>query len=492
MYASLTHQLTFNNRFYQRLPFAYRQVSASPLSSPYLVAYSAAAAKLIDLPENYWQSKEFLTQFSGQQVPENGHCIAQVYAGHQFGHYVEQLGDGRSVFLGEVKNNNNEHYDIHLKGAGQTPYSRMGDGRAVLRSCIREFLASEAMAALNIPTTRALCITGSSELVYRETPETGAIMTRLSTTHIRFGNFEYLYHQGKYEEVKQLADFCIDTLFPQAKKSEKPYLALFSGIVEQTAKLIGSWQAVGFAHGVMNTDNMSIAGLTIDYGPFAFLDDYQASFVCNHSDHQGRYAFDEQPSIGLWNLNALACTFLKLVSKEELIDVLSQYEETLVSHYLEQLRQKLGFDQWQSGDQTLLNEYLSIMTKNKSDYTLSFRLLNSVFIADENNDKCTALLALFDETTELALWLTKYRQRLSVNSFSEDSRITLQNATNPKFILRNYLAENAIKLAKEGNYEEIQTLLTILSNPYDEQIAFEHYAKSAPQWGKKLEISCSS
>lgn len=488
----MTHYHAFNNRFHQQLPFAYQSVKASPLSTPYLVAYSKNAANLIDLPLNFEKESAFLQTFSGQVIPQGGHHIAQVYSGHQFGHYVSQLGDGRSIFVGEIKNKQNIHFDIHLKGAGQTPYSRMGDGRAVLRSCIREFLASEAMAALNIPTTRALCIIGSDDLVYREQSEKGAIMTRLATTHIRFGNFEYLFHHGKHEELKQLANFCLETIFPQAKQHKKPYLALFKNIIKNTAMMIAKWQAVGFAHGVMNTDNMSISGLTLDYGPFAFLDDFQLNFVCNHSDTQGRYAFDQQPNIGLWNLNALAITFTKLINSTEIKQALSQYESILVDHYLTLMKAKFGLDTWYKEDQKLLTQWLELLAHNKADYTLSFRLLNLVLINDHKNEKCVELLNLFTNKSQIIAWLKKYRERLADNKYNETTRIALQNSVNAKYILRNYLAQNAIEQAKQGDFSEINTLLTILSHPFDEQTEYNHYAISAPSWGKNLEISCSS
>lgn len=485
-------KITFDNRFFQQLPFSYEEVEITPLQQSFMVAHSESAAKLINLPTQYWQYPEFLEIFSGNSLPTNSHSIAQVYAGHQFGHYVPQLGDGRSIFIGQVATKKGPLVDVHLKGAGKTPYSRMGDGRAVLRSCIREFLASEAMAALNIPTTRALCITGSTEAVYRETVETGAIMTRLAESHIRFGNFEYWYHQNKMDELNQLADYCLHQHFPECLTMENPHLAMFTDIVKRTATLIAKWQAAGFAHGVMNTDNMSIVGLTIDYGPFGFLDEYNPRFICNHSDHQGRYAFDQQPSIGLWNLNALAVTFSQWLSAEEITTSLKHYEPTLVDKYVDLMREKLGLSHWLDKDKNLLGEYLALLSNDNTDYTLAFRRLNLVKLDDPENNSCKELLQLFKNKKMIVQWLSKYRNRLADNSFSYEKRLACQNASNPLYILRNYLAEKAIKQAEQGNYKEIETLQKVLSTPYSEQPKFKKYADIAPPWSKELEISCSS
>ncbi len=348
------------------------------------------------------------------------------------------------------------------------------------------------MAALGIPTTRALSIVGSHQEVYRESVENGAIMARVSPSNIRFGHFEYWFHQGKIDLLTKLADYCIDQYYPEGKKALNPYLYMFEQVVLRTADLIAKWQAHGFAHGVMNTDNMSILGLTIDYGPFGFLDDYNPGFICNHSDSNGRYAFDEQPSVGLWNLNALALTFSTWLSKEEITTTLQKYEPRLVSHYLSIMASKLGLEKWVDTDQALLGQLLTIMAKQKSDYSLTFRLLNTVLVEDVSNNHCSELLVLFQDTTELTQWLIKYRQRLSDNALALKQRVALQNQTNAQYILRNYLAQSVIQQAELGDYSTLELLQCVLSTPFVTQSGAEKFAQQPPQWGKHLEISCSS
>ncbi|WP_448213978.1 protein adenylyltransferase SelO [Colwellia sp. MEBiC06753] len=484
--------LNFDNHLIKHLPFLVSKVSPAPLIGSHLIIASKALLSELNIDIEQTQQQKFIDIFAGKYLPEGGCFHAQVYSGHQFGQYVPQLGDGRAISLGEIKTAAGKRLDVQLKGAGQTPYSRMGDGRAVLRSCIREFLASEAMAALSIPTTRALCIIGSDHEVYREQVEKGAMMTRVAQCYIRFGHFEYWFHQGKMDELNQLADYCLAQYFPNCLQQANPHLAMLEQIVHSTAELIAKWQVYGFAHGVMNTDNMSILGLTIDYGPFGFLDDYQPHFICNHSDHTGRYAFDQQPSIGLWNLNALAITFSKWLTAQEIRQVLEQYEPTLISHYLYLMQQKLGLTEWRDSDHALLGEWLNLMAQQKADYSLSFRLLNLVQLDDQDNEHCQALLALFKDKTPVMQWLAKYRTRLSDNDCTDKLRVQLQNQYNPKFILRNYLAQQAISLAEQGDYAELERLHNILTQPFAEQPDLEQYAQQAPDWGKSLEISCSS
>lgn len=488
--------LQFTNRWYQQLGFSYQKVVASPLINSKLIAVSKEAAALLDMTTDDIQADEFVGWLSGQLTPKQGHQIAQVYAGHQFGQFVPQLGDGRSIGIGEVKNSAGQHIELQLKGAGPTPYSRMGDGRAVLRSCIREFLASEAMAALGIPTTRALAIVDSDQAVYRETRETGAVMTRMAESHLRFGHFEYFFHHGKRDELNQLADFALACYFPECLQAKTPHLAMLTEITVNTAKLIAKWQAVGFAHGVMNTDNMSVLGLTLDYGPYGFLDDYQPGFICNHSDHHGRYAFNQQPSIGLWNLNALAYTFSTWLSPEQIRQALACYEPALVEHYNQLMTAKLGLTSWQQEDTELLSRYLGLMTQTQADYTLSFRHLNQVLTTD--NDIPEPLHNVFNQSAsvqvqdQLSQWLKTYRKRLNNQAFSEQERLTQQNASNPIYILRNYLAQNAIEAAQQGNYQPLNELHQVLAKPFNADDNYQRYGQPTPDWGKHLEISCSS
>ncbi|WP_371375091.1 YdiU family protein [Thalassotalea aquiviva] len=477
----------FNNKFFNELPNHYEKVKATPLTQSKLITFSSQAAKLLNLPKGFQHTDDFLNVFSGQVIPAQGHHIAQVYSGHQFGHWAGQLGDGRSIFIGEVNG-----YDIHLKGAGQTPYSRMGDGRAVLRSTIREFLASEAMAALDIPTTRALCIVGSAQAVYREQVETGAVMTRLAQSHIRFGNFEHWFYLNKQDELNALADFCIRHHYPDCQSAKHPKLALLEQIINATAIMIAKWQAVGFCHGVMNTDNMSILGHTLDYGPFAFIDDYEPEFVCNHSDHTGRYAFDQQPGIGLWNLNALAYTFSGWLEKEQIETALSRYEPTLVRTYLALMQSKFGLAQHNYDDRPLLSEFLRLLRNDKVDYTLAFRYLNQIRIDDHNNHHCPQFLALFSNTNDIFEWLKLYRGRLRKETLTDQQRWQQMNQSNPLYVLRNYLAQQAIEHAEAGDYSELNTLLSVLETPYTQRPEDQRFAEPPPQWGKHMEISCSS
>ncbi|MGI8883844.1 MAG: protein adenylyltransferase SelO, partial [Pyrinomonadaceae bacterium] len=342
--------LRFDNT-YARLPEVfYRRVKPTALPAPYLVSFNEKAAELIGLDPKEFINPEFVEYFTGNKLLSGSEPISAIYAGHQFGTFVSQLGDGRAISLGEAVNESGERFDIQLKGAGMTPFSRMGDGRAVLRSTIREYLCSEAMHYLGIPTTRSLCITGSDAPVYRETIETAAVLTRLAPTHVRFGSFELFYYRGQHDRVRELADYVIREFYPQFSEAENKYSEFLREIIHRTARLIAQWQSVGFAHGVMNTDNMSILGLTIDYGPFGFLDEFDAGFICNHSDYAGRYAFDQQPVVGIWNLYKLAQTFVPLIEVEEAEAVLGEYQTIFTERLIELMRGKLGLQTEQPED----------------------------------------------------------------------------------------------------------------------------------------------
>jgi len=319
------NQLNFDNTF-SRLPdiFHSRQ-NPTPLPHPYVVSFNASVAELINLDVTEVERAEFTEYFIGNRLLSGSEPLSMLYAGHQFGYFVPQLGDGRAILLGEVKNNAGEYWDIQLKGAGITPFSRNGDGRAVLRSSIREYLCSEAMHGLGIPTSRALCIVGSDAEVYRETIESAAVLTRLSPSHVRFGSFEVFAYRDQHEPIALLADYVIAKHFPDIGDAPDKYLRFLNEVIVRTANLMAKWQAVGFAHGVMNTDNMSILGLTFDYGPFGFMETYDPGFICNHSDHGGRYAFDQQPQIGLWNLSCLAQALTPIIEVEKAQEALENY-----------------------------------------------------------------------------------------------------------------------------------------------------------------------
>lgn len=485
--------LSFDNT-YARLPEAfYRRVSPTPFSEPTsLVSFNPDAAALIDLDPREAERAAFVEYFSGQRLLPGSEPIALLYSGHQFGVNVSQLGDGRAILLGEVRNGRGEKWDLHLKGAGLTPFSRDGDGRAVLRSTIREYLCSEAMQGLGVPTTRALCITASDEKVWRETIETGAMLVRMAPTHIRFGSFEVFYYRRQIDHLTRLADYVIEQHFPHLIGEDDRYTCFFAEVVERTAKLIAQWQAVGFAHGVMNTDNMSILGLTIDYGPFGFMDDYDPGFICNHSDHHGRYAFDQQPYIGLWNLSCLAQALLPLASEEPLKTALHAYDRTLNSHYTELMCRKLGFKEVWAEDGALVTDLLKMMQVSRADYTLVFRTLGEFQTRPlpSGNDR---LRDFFLDRAAFDAWALRYRDRLVGEGSMDQERRTRMDRVNPKYVLRNYLALQAIALAVEKkDYSEIDRLRDLLRDPFAEQLSMESYAVVPPNWGKHISVSCSS
>lgn len=480
--------LNFDNQFARLHDAFYTRLAPQPLHGVKLVASNPEAAALLDLDPAEFQRPEFLQYFSGQQPHPAFEPLAMVYSGHQFGVYNPQLGDGRGILLGEVLNEKGERWDIHLKGAGKTPYSRFGDGRAVLRSCIREYLGSEALHHLGIPTSRALCIFGSREPVRRETIEQGAALIRLSPSHVRFGSFEFFYYNQREDRLRELADFVIDRHFPDFRQAQNPYSELFRQAVTSTAQMVAKWQAVGFAHGVMNTDNMSILGITFDYGPFGFMEDFVPGYICNHSDHQGRYAFHQQPGIALWNLNALAQTLSGLVPQQDLVNSLKSYESALLDHYHALMFAKLGIINPRPEDQTLVTDLIGLLSANHPDYTIFFRRLSH----DDDTQSMAPVADLFIDRDSARNWLTRLRARAQQQPLSAAERRQLMLAHNPKYILRNYLAQNAIALAEQGDFSEVENLRQLLMRPFDEQPAQERYADFPPDWGKSLEISCSS
>jgi hypothetical protein len=405
-----------------------------------------------------------------------------VYSGHQFGQYVEQLGDGRGLLLGQMSSHDGL-IDIHLKGAGKTPYSRFGDGRAVLRSVIREYLCGEAMNALSIPTSRALMIIGSDEMVIREKSESVAMLARTAKTHIRFGSFEYFHYNNQHKNVKTLADFCIDQYPEYFSKTPCAYEDFFRVVVERTASMIAQWQACGFNHGVMNTDNMSILGETFDYGPYGFMEDYLPTYVCNHSDHQGRYAFKNQPYIGLWNCSALGHALSSLISEESQGEILQTYEATFQNTLAELYRKKLGLEQEQSEDATLIQGLLDIMESEKLDYTNTFRNLSQAL-----TNKITP--ELDSEITKS--WIVSFQARHAKEALSVDKKLTLMNQINPKFILRNYMAQEAIDAAEDSDFSKLETLIMVITKPFEELEEYRNFANKSPAWAQDLEISCSS
>ena len=483
--------LSFDNS-YARLPAAfYAKLNPTPFSSPpYLVSFNPAAAQLIDLNPAEARRSDFASLFGGGMLAPGMEPLAMIYSGHQFGVYVPQLGDGRAILLGEAVNARGQRWDLHLKGAGMTPFSRDGDGRAVLRSTIREYLCSEAMHALGIPTTRALCIVGSDDKVYREQVETGAMLLRMAQSHVRFGTFEIFYYRKQHDILKQIADFVIYSHFAKIRETTDKYARFFAEVVERTAKLIAQWQAVGWAHGVMNTDNMSILGLTLDYGPFGFMDDYDAGFICNHSDHNGRYAFNQQPYIGLWNLSCLAQALLLLADKEALKAGLDAYTPVFEREYLALMRAKLGLTQVRGEDDELIRDFLSLLQESHADYTIVFRELGT-FISQPGMTN-EQLREHFLNRDRFDDWAIRYRDRLQAERSQDAERQAAMNQVNPKYVLRNYLAQTAIEKAWQKDFTEVDRLLALLQHPFSEQPGMEMYAVPPPNWGKHLSVSCSS
>ncbi len=466
------------------------RLDPTPLPVPYLIAANPDVADLIGIESAEMERPEFVRLAAGCARFHSVRPFAAVYAGHQFGSYAGQLGDGRAITLGEVKSAQGV-FEWQLKGAGLTPFSRFGDGRAVLRSTIREYLCSEAMAALDIPTTRALAIAGSSEPVYRESPETAAVLTRIAPSHLRFGTFEHFHYRGDFEAVKTVADYAIARFYPNvagiASDAER-YATFLREIVTRTATLIARWQAVGFAHGVMNTDNMSILGLTLDYGPFGFLDAYDAGFICNHTDAGGRYAFDRQPTIGLWNCHALAAALNCLVNENDARSALEAYEPAFRANYLALLRAKFGLIETRDEDVALFLDALSTMQEGAVDYTGFFRALSNV---GDDASLESALGAPLDSATWMP-WLGRYRARLATEGPDDTRRRVAMNRVNPKYILRNYIAQRAIERATQGDYGEIARIHETLRAPFDEWPDRENDANEPPAWAREISVSCSS
>lgn len=492
--------LHFENSF-SKLPEAFfTRQNATPLLNPKLVCLSHNVADLLELKLDESGLSTLCNITAGNTNYPSFAPLAMIYSGHQFGSYNPQLGDGRGLLLGEVKTSKNQQWDLHLKGAGTTPYSRFGDGRAVLRSCIREFLCSEAMHHLDIPTTRALSVTTSATPVYRETEEKGSTLLRVAKTHIRFGHFEYFYYTQQHDLLKTLADYTIEQYFPDIKDKTDKYLLFFHEVLKKTALMVAHWQAAGFAHGVMNTDNMSILGETFDYGPYGFLDDFDWHYICNHSDHAGRYAFSQQPDISYWNCGRLAQALSPLITDTtSLQKIMDQYPQLYSSHYSELMGKKLGLTQPEDEDLELIKDLLHLLHDKHADYTLFFRYLCDFEPADfdvnSDNGKLSSLFihpGLSTNQNALNQWLQQYALRLKRNLMDNQTRSQQMKKANPKFILRNYLAQQAIEAAEQGNYRNIEDLMVVLESPFDEHPDYETLSNLPPEWGKKLEISCSS
>jgi uncharacterized protein YdiU (UPF0061 family) len=445
-------------------------------------------------------SASALSVLSGNAIWPGMKPMASVYSGHQFGVWAGQLGDGRALLLGELQAPIGPQ-EIQLKGAGATPYSRRADGRAVLRSSIREFLCSEAMHALGIPTTRALSLVASPQPVRRETIETAAVVSRVAPSFIRFGHFEHFAHSGEpghVDALRALVDFVVEHHFPQLLSAPNRALALLDAVVERTAELMAAWQSVGFCHGVMNTDNMSILGLTIDYGPFGFLDGFDPNHICNHSDTHGRYSWNNQPQIGYWNLRALAQALLPLIpdAKEDsqiVVDVLQTYEQRFPQAMRARWRAKLGLQMEQESDGQLAVDLLQTMAPSHVDFTIAFRRLGD-FRSDVPPDHAlnAPIRDLFLDRAAFDAWAVRYAERLQAEGSIDAERAERMRRSNPVYVLRNHMAETAIKRAQAGDFTELDRVYQALRQPFDERPGFEDFATFPPDWAQSIEVSCSS
>lgn len=516
--------LDFDNQFVKQLPAdkvddnyprqvqgaCFSWVTPKHMQAPSVVAYSAEAAALLGLTEQDCQTEEFLSTFSGNQQLDGMQTYATCYGGHQFGNWAGQLGDGRAINLGEITNQQGERWALQLKGAGPTPYSRTADGLAVLRSSVREFLCSEAMYHLGVPTTRALSLMTTGEHVVRDVmyngnpaPEPGAVVCRLAPSFTRFGHFQY-YAQQDGDLLKQFVDYTIKTDFPHLPKpSKETYIKWFEEICTSTCDMIVEWMRVGFVHGVMNTDNMSILGLTIDYGPYGWLESYDSNWTPNTTDAQHhRYAFGQQAQIAHWNLYQLANAIYPLIDEVEPLEkALNNYADRYAEQWLLMMTRKLGFSTVnKEQDSELVKQLLAFFGQHETDMTIFFRRLATVSSEGEtlNIEQAIEQLSVAFYSDELPTeakealksWLINYWQRRQQDPTTASKRTELMNKVNPKYVLRNYLAQLAIDKSEQGDHSGVNELLDVLRNPYDEQPGKEHLNKKRPGWAKH-KVGCS-
>ena len=404
--------------------------------------------------------------------------FAMVYAGHQFGQFVNQLGDGRGIFLGQT----NHDYDLHLKGAGKTPYSRFGDGRAVLRSSIREYIASEVMNNLNIPSTRAVALFISEEKVLRDSYESSAVLLRSSQSHIRFGHFEFVHYKNKSKQVKKLADYAIENYSLFNESAVEPYVNFFQTIVQKTAQMISKWHGVGFCHGVMNTDNFSILGETFDYGPYAFMESLNPEFICNTSDYEGRYRYSNQPYIGLWNCSALGEALKTLIPEAKIEEILKTYEQEFSSNLRKIYLDKLGLTEHQPGDDELIQDYLSLINNENLDYTQSFRSLVKI-IQEED---------LIEGSVSLEKWKKRFLKRHEFEKSDLRDRLDMMKSINPYITPKNFQIQKVIDAVEKGNYEALHSFCDAFKNPFEENSKTQVFDEVPGENEANIRTSCSS
>jgi protein adenylyltransferase len=474
---------------YARLPERFfARLTPTPATKPRLIKFNESLALELGVNAKGLEPDELAAVFAGNVTPPGAEPIAMAYAGHQFGSFVPQLGDGRAILLGEVLDRSGERRDVQLKGAGRTPFSRRGDGRAALGSVLREYLVSEAMHALGIPTTRALAAVSTGEPVYRDRQLPGAVLTRVASSHIRVGTFQYFAARGDLEAVERLSNYVIDRHFPDARDAERPRLALIQAVVERQALLIARWMQVGFIHGVMNTDNTALSGETIDFGPCAFMDSYDPATAFSAIDEFGRYAYANQPTIAQWNLARFAETLLPLLdpNPERAVELASEAVSAFTSRYQERwlggMREKLGLGH-EDDDLDLVSDLLQAMHENAADFTLTFRRLCAA-AADETAD--AEVRGLFANPDAYDSWAARWRSRLAVDEREPNARAEAMRAVNPAFIPRNHRVEKALDAAIDNaDFSPFVELLTVLSRPYQDQSAFAEYA-NPPQSSERV------
>ena len=471
--------MLFDNS-YQNLPQDFfERINPVPVKDPQLIIFNNDLGRSLGIDQKI-NKKELANIFSGNEILKGSSPIALAYAGHQFGNFVNQLGDGRAVLLGEVSTPNQERFDMQLKGSGQTRFSRQGDGRSPLGPVIREYVVSEAMNALGIPSTRSLAAVTTGEKVFREVILPGGILTRIAKSHIRVGTFEYFATQKNTENLKTLADYTIKRHFLSLKDVANPYLSLLEIVSERQIELISKWMGVGFIHGVMNTDNTSIVGETIDYGPCAFMDEYNPSTVFSSIDAQGRYAFGNQPLIAQWNMACFANSLLGLIDKDtekatsKAQKVINNFPNKMSEAVMSVMCKKIGLDSTKTNSQEALTKLLRIMQDNKSDYTLTFRYLSEII----KGKRDSSFKQQFLEHNQISNWLKEWKELIKDQDLAKKEIVLSMESSNPVFIPRNHLVERAIEAAVENNdFSEMKTLLTILSKPYEEQSKYGEYMK---------------
>lgn len=494
----------------------YTKLATTPLKNPRLVHADVEVASLLGLSALDLREPAFLSIVSGSAPLPGGETLSAVYSGHQFGVWAGQLGDGRAHLLGEIVGPHG-NWEVQLKGAGMTPYSRMGDGRAVLRSSVREYLASQAMFGLGIPTTRALSLVSADDPVMRETVETAAIVARVAPSFVRFGSFEHWASRKRPDLVRQLADYVIERFYPECligtsgvtESPEARYVRFLEAVVRRTALLMANWQVVGFCHGVMNTDNMSILGLTLDYGPYGFMDGFDARHICNHTDTNGRYAWHAQPAVAHWNLYQLANSLFSIVpDAEALRNALDAFEPTFLNAMQSHMSKKLGLKTWQAGDEVLIDDLWSVMQASHADFSMTFRqlafapgltqatpgqlALDLGGTVGDGSGSLKPFIDLFVDREAAGAWLIRYRDRVALESTPWQQRVSDMLAVNPLYVLRNYLAQQVIEATQRGDFSELENMMDLLSAPFSARAGMERYAALPPHWASKIEVSCSS